>query len=163
MDLSCTMWLNDWMCVGCDRYQSITDLVRSWYDERQHFSYPNRCSGPVCSHYTQVGRISPLDWVRGSIWIQRDLSETPCSQLMMSKLMGFSLWIRVSTSALCFLSDGVGEHQQSGMCCQEVLQHVRVWEHLEGGNAAGLQLLYKVRRTSRNSLTFGEKHFLARI
>ncbi len=48
---------------------------------------------------------------------------------------------------LCFLSDGVGEHQQSGMCRQEVLQHVRVWEHLEGGDAAGLQLLYKVRRS----------------
>lgn len=44
------------------------------------------------------------------------------------------------------LSDGVGEHQQSGVRCQEVLQHARVREQLEGGNAAGLQLLYKVRR-----------------
>lgn len=46
---------------------------------------------------------------------------------------------------LWFVSDGVGEHQQSGMCCQEVLQHGRVQQHLEGSNAAGLQLLDKVK------------------
>uniref|UniRef100_A0A673MUA4 Peptidase inhibitor R3HDML-like n=1 Tax=Sinocyclocheilus rhinocerous TaxID=307959 RepID=A0A673MUA4_9TELE len=37
------------------RYRSIIDLERSWYDERHYFSYPNRCSGSVCTHYTQVG------------------------------------------------------------------------------------------------------------
>lgn len=37
-----------------NRYQSITALLQSWYEERQNFSYPNRCSGSVCSHYTQV-------------------------------------------------------------------------------------------------------------
>uniref|UniRef100_A0A665TQ40 SCP domain-containing protein n=1 Tax=Echeneis naucrates TaxID=173247 RepID=A0A665TQ40_ECHNA len=42
------------LSVTSGRYQSITELVRSWYDERQHFSYPNRCSGSVCSHYTQM-------------------------------------------------------------------------------------------------------------
>ncbi|XP_035765143.1 peptidase inhibitor R3HDML [Neolamprologus brichardi] len=42
------------LSVTSGRYQSITDLVRSWNDERHHFSYPNRCSGSVCSHYTQV-------------------------------------------------------------------------------------------------------------
>uniref|UniRef100_A0A672MLG7 R3H domain containing-like n=1 Tax=Sinocyclocheilus grahami TaxID=75366 RepID=A0A672MLG7_SINGR len=36
------------------RHRSIIDLVRSWYDERHYFSYPNRCSGSVCTHYTQV-------------------------------------------------------------------------------------------------------------
>lgn len=48
---------------------------------------------------------------------------------------------------MCPLSDGVGGHQQSGMCRQEVLQHVCVWEHVEGGDAAGLQLLHEVRIT----------------
>ncbi|XP_074499446.1 peptidase inhibitor R3HDML [Sebastes fasciatus] len=42
------------LSVTSGRYQSITDLVRSWYEERHHFSYPNRCSGSVCSHYTQM-------------------------------------------------------------------------------------------------------------
>ncbi|KAM9351051.1 peptidase inhibitor R3HDML [Symphorus nematophorus] len=42
------------LSITSGRYQSITDLVKSWYNERQHFSYPNRCSGSVCSHYTQM-------------------------------------------------------------------------------------------------------------
>uniref|UniRef100_A0A3Q3J5A6 SCP domain-containing protein n=1 Tax=Monopterus albus TaxID=43700 RepID=A0A3Q3J5A6_MONAL len=42
------------LSVTSGRFQSITDLVRSWYDEKHHFSYPERCSGPVCSHYTQM-------------------------------------------------------------------------------------------------------------
>ncbi|XP_029136308.2 R3H domain containing-like [Labrus bergylta] len=42
------------LSITSGRYQSITDLVRTWYDERNHFSYPNRCPGSVCSHYTQM-------------------------------------------------------------------------------------------------------------
>ncbi|XP_033943351.1 peptidase inhibitor R3HDML [Pseudochaenichthys georgianus] len=42
------------LSITTGRYRSITDLVRSWYEERHHFSYPNRCSGAVCSHYTQM-------------------------------------------------------------------------------------------------------------
>ncbi|XP_042607417.1 peptidase inhibitor 15-like [Cyprinus carpio] len=63
------------------RYRSITDLVRSWYDERHYFSYPNRCSGSVCTHYTQmvwatsnkigcaIRRCSNM-YVFGSMWKQ---------------------------------------------------------------------------------------------
>ncbi|KAM4563622.1 peptidase inhibitor R3HDML [Odontesthes bonariensis] len=42
------------MSITSGRYQSIAELIRSWHDERHHFSYPNRCSGSVCSHYTQM-------------------------------------------------------------------------------------------------------------
>ncbi|XP_042347292.1 R3H domain containing-like [Plectropomus leopardus] len=42
------------LSVTSGRYQSITDLVQSWYNERHHFSYPNGCRGSVCSHYTQM-------------------------------------------------------------------------------------------------------------
>ncbi|XP_041656072.1 R3H domain containing-like isoform X1 [Cheilinus undulatus] len=42
------------LSITSGRYQSITDLMQSWYNERNHFSYPNRCSGSVCSHYTQM-------------------------------------------------------------------------------------------------------------
>lgn len=46
------------------RYRPLTFHVQSWYDEVRDFSYPYpqecnpycpyRCSGPVCTHYTQV-------------------------------------------------------------------------------------------------------------
>ncbi|XP_042569750.1 peptidase inhibitor 15-like [Cyprinus carpio] len=66
------------------RYSSIIDLVRSWYDERYYFSYPNRCSGSVCTHYTQmvwatsnkigcaIRRCSNMN-VFGSMWKQATL------------------------------------------------------------------------------------------
>lgn len=51
----CTKRLNVILAVlfSC-RYKSVTELVKSWYDEKYSFSYPNRCTGSVCSHYTQV-------------------------------------------------------------------------------------------------------------
>ncbi|TRY54305.1 hypothetical protein DNTS_021284 [Danionella cerebrum] len=36
------------------RYKSIIDMIKSWYDERHSFSFPNRCNGFVCTHYTQM-------------------------------------------------------------------------------------------------------------
>ncbi|XP_060930067.1 R3H domain containing-like [Limanda limanda] len=42
------------LSITSGRFQSITDLIRSWYNERHHFSYPSRCTGSVCSHYTQM-------------------------------------------------------------------------------------------------------------
>uniref|UniRef100_A0A8C5SB63 Cysteine rich secretory protein LCCL domain containing 1 n=1 Tax=Laticauda laticaudata TaxID=8630 RepID=A0A8C5SB63_LATLA len=46
------------------RYRPLTFHVQSWYDEVRDFTYPYpqecnpycpyRCSGPVCTHYTQV-------------------------------------------------------------------------------------------------------------
>lgn len=47
-----------------NRYRPPTFHVQAWYDEVKDFSYPYehecnpycpfRCSGPVCTHYTQV-------------------------------------------------------------------------------------------------------------
>lgn len=59
------------MFAGCDRYQSITDLVKSWHMERHHFSYPNRCSGSVCSHYTQVRST----WIQSIIAFKESLAK----------------------------------------------------------------------------------------
>ncbi|NWH87354.1 CRLD1 protein, partial [Mystacornis crossleyi] len=46
------------------RYRPPTFHVQAWYDEVRDFTYPHphecnpycpyRCSGPVCTHYTQV-------------------------------------------------------------------------------------------------------------
>ena len=48
----------------CLRYQPPTFHVQAWYSEVKDYSYPYpqecnpycpfRCSGPVCTHYTQV-------------------------------------------------------------------------------------------------------------
>ncbi|XP_067904347.1 peptidase inhibitor 15-like [Heterodontus francisci] len=52
------------MSIQSGRYRSIIDLVRSWYEEGRYYSFPypgecnprcpNKCSGTVCSHYTQM-------------------------------------------------------------------------------------------------------------
>ncbi|KFP33588.1 Peptidase inhibitor R3HDML, partial [Colius striatus] len=49
---------------ACCRYRSVTDMVKSWHQEKQHYSFPHphecnprcpsKCSGSVCSHYTQM-------------------------------------------------------------------------------------------------------------
>ncbi|KAF2981260.1 hypothetical protein EK904_004067 [Melospiza melodia maxima] len=46
------------------RYRSVLDMVKSWHQEKQHYSFPqprecnprcpSKCSGSVCSHYTQM-------------------------------------------------------------------------------------------------------------
>ncbi|XP_060792741.1 R3H domain containing-like [Neoarius graeffei] len=36
------------------RYRSVIELVKSWHDEKYSFSYPNRCTGSICTHYTQM-------------------------------------------------------------------------------------------------------------
>ncbi|XP_004687075.1 PREDICTED: peptidase inhibitor R3HDML [Condylura cristata] len=43
------------------RYRSVVDLVKSWSEERRHYSFPapgdchrHCCRGSVCSHYTQM-------------------------------------------------------------------------------------------------------------
>ncbi|KAF6089095.1 R3H domain containing like [Phyllostomus discolor] len=52
------------LSIHTGRYHSVVDLVRAWSEERQHYLFPApadctprcpwRCSGPVCSHYTQM-------------------------------------------------------------------------------------------------------------
>nr|XP_033770869.1 peptidase inhibitor R3HDML [Geotrypetes seraphini] len=46
------------------RYRSVISLVQSWYNERHYYSFPypqecypscpNKCSGSICGHYTQM-------------------------------------------------------------------------------------------------------------
>ncbi|XP_055281693.1 peptidase inhibitor R3HDML isoform X2 [Moschus berezovskii] len=52
------------LSVHSGRYRSVVDLVKSWSEEKRHYLFPApkdctphcpwRCSGPVCSHYTQM-------------------------------------------------------------------------------------------------------------
>ncbi|XP_063065558.1 R3H domain containing-like [Engraulis encrasicolus] len=42
------------LSINSGGYRSVIDLVRSWHDEKNAFSYPNYCTGSVCSHYTQM-------------------------------------------------------------------------------------------------------------
>lgn len=59
LNFSCFLWF-----FSSNRYRPPTFHVQAWYDEVRDFSYPYehecnpycpfRCSGPVCTHYTQV-------------------------------------------------------------------------------------------------------------
>ncbi|EPQ10773.1 Peptidase inhibitor R3HDML [Myotis brandtii] len=52
------------LAIHSGRYRSVVDLVKSWSEEKRHYLFPApkdcsphcpwRCSGPVCSHYTQM-------------------------------------------------------------------------------------------------------------
>ncbi|XP_029816288.1 peptidase inhibitor R3HDML [Manacus vitellinus] len=52
------------LSIQSGRYRSVTDMVKSWHQEQQHYSFPHprecsprcpsKCSGSVCSHYTQM-------------------------------------------------------------------------------------------------------------
>uniref|UniRef100_A0A8B9IAU1 R3H domain containing like n=1 Tax=Anser brachyrhynchus TaxID=132585 RepID=A0A8B9IAU1_9AVES len=52
------------LSIHSGRYRSVVDMVRSWHREQQHYSFPHprecnprcpsKCSGSVCSHYTQM-------------------------------------------------------------------------------------------------------------
>ncbi|XP_027704224.1 peptidase inhibitor R3HDML [Vombatus ursinus] len=52
------------LSIHSGRYRSVVDLIKSWSEEKQHYSFPNpkecsprcpwHCSGPVCTHYTQM-------------------------------------------------------------------------------------------------------------
>lgn len=60
------------------RYRSVMDMVKSWHQEKQHYSFPHprecnprcpsKCSGSVCSHYTQVSTAaSPEPEAKGGL------------------------------------------------------------------------------------------------
>ncbi|KAM6164384.1 peptidase inhibitor R3HDML [Rhynchocyon petersi] len=52
------------LSVYSGRYNSVVDLVKPWSEEKQHYVFPApsecdphcpfHCSGPVCTHYTQM-------------------------------------------------------------------------------------------------------------
>lgn len=76
-------WLFFYLLRLC-RYHSVVDLVKSWSEEKRHYLFPApkdctprcpwRCSGPVCSHYTQVH----LCWDVGLMREQILLEESEC-------------------------------------------------------------------------------------
>lgn len=69
------------------RYRSVVDLVKSWSEEKRHYLFPApkdcnphcpwHCSGPVCSHYTQVP-LCPDEGLMGE-QILVSLGEKECS------------------------------------------------------------------------------------
>ncbi|XP_004468988.2 peptidase inhibitor R3HDML [Dasypus novemcinctus] len=52
------------LSIHSGRYRSVVELVKPWSEEKQYYSFPaprdcnphcpRHCSGPVCSHYTQM-------------------------------------------------------------------------------------------------------------
>lgn len=62
------------MLTHLSRYRPPTFHVQAWYDEVKDYSFPYpqecnpycpfRCSGPVCTHYTQVARPGLYHFIR---------------------------------------------------------------------------------------------------
>lgn len=136
------VWNTVILCVPPDpsRYRPPTFHVQAWYDEVRDYSFPYpqecnpycpfRCSGPVCTHYTQVwvipyhvrglGRLCPLSFMAS------------CSVLFI------------------YYSARVGHQQSYWLCHQPVLQHERVGTDLGQSRLSCLQLLTKVSRFCRD-------------
>ncbi|KAJ7413065.1 Peptidase inhibitor R3HDML [Willisornis vidua] len=68
------------LSIQSGRYRSVIDMVKSWHQEKQHYSFPHphecnprcpsKCSGSVCSHYTQGKLLAMLqDEVWELIWM----------------------------------------------------------------------------------------------
>lgn len=105
--------------------------VQAWYDEVRYYSYPYsqecnphcpfRCSGPVCTHYTQVSGVC------NSLWTTAGDHACLCPASCVSR------------------SAGVGHQQSYRLCHQRVLQHERVGDDLDQGRVPGVQLLSAVR------------------
>lgn len=66
-------------CSTLCRSSSVINMVKSWHQEKQHYSFPHprecnprcpsKCSSSVCSHYTQVSVThSPGAVSRAGVW-----------------------------------------------------------------------------------------------
>lgn len=112
------------------RYRPPTFHVQAWYDEVKDFSFsypqecnpycPFKCSGPVCTHYTQVTTHGSYHLVSGGGGGIRDL--IPCLPR----------------------AAGLGHEQSDRLCRQLVLQHERVGADLGQSCLSCLQLFTKV-------------------
>lgn len=132
------------------RYRPPTFHVQAWYDEVKDYTFPYpqecnpycpfRCSGPVCTHYTQVNtpRIGLLH----------------CDILVSKPLFSELLIICCccSSSFNLFSAAGLGHQQSDWLRRQFVLQYERVGADLGQSRLSCLQLLPKV---SQHGLIIG--------
>lgn len=122
-----------WLClsalVPC-RYRPPTFHVQAWYDEVKDYSFPYpqecntycpfKCSGPVCTHYTQV----TTHGLYHSIYIGGHSG---------------------SDFGLPAAAD-LGYQQSDWLCCQLVLQHECLGPDLGQSHLSCLQLFAKVSK-----------------
>lgn len=118
-------------------YRSILQLVKPWYDEVKDYSFPYprdcnprcplRCYGPMCTHYTQV-----------ETWLELHVIELNCC----------SSDINSDSRLFCFV-DGVGNIQQSRLCCSHVPQYECMGFSVETCYVFSVQLLTQVSITGK--------------
>lgn len=117
------------MTAFASRYRPPTFHVQAWYDEVKDFSFsypqecnpycPFKCSGPVCTHYTQVIVVF--------------------YHLITSRGGAYVISLRLPVAA------GLGHKQSDRLRRQLVLQHECVGPDLGQSGLSCLQLFTKVR------------------
>lgn len=130
------IWLYEIYKTYCNlviRYRPPTFHVQAWYDEVKDYSFPYpqecnpycpfKCSGPVCTHYTQVIN---LTW----LFVKSFCSVVNCH---------------------CVVAC-LGHKQPNWLCHQPLLQHERVGTNLGKGCISCLQLFTKVSTPLRSHI-----------
>lgn len=122
------------MTAFASRYRPPTFHVQAWYDEVKDFSFsypqecnpycPFKCSGPVCTHYTQV-----------------------TNHALYYLIMIFFLGGGTYMICLCLpVAAGLGHKQSDRLRRQLVLQHECVGADLGQSGLSCLQLFTKVSK-----------------
>lgn len=129
------------------RYRPPTFHVQAWYDEVKDYTFPYpqecnpycpfRCSGPVCTHYTQVNRPGLgcfLRYVKSPSLYFQNSSSFVVALLLLN----------------LFSAAGLGHQQSDWLRRQFVLQYERVGADLGQSRLSCLQLLPKVSQHGLN-------------
>lgn len=142
------------MLTDLSRYRPPTSHVQAWYDEVKDYSFPYpqecnpycplKCSGPVCTHYTQVGQLLYGSWLLEMLHM---CNETVCLSHLVSPLC-----------CPCFVA-GLGYQQSNWLRSQLVLQHERVGADLGQSRLSCLQLFTQVSTNVAWWVTVVSSHF----
>lgn len=140
--------LHDLYCLCSFRYRSPAFHVQSWYDEVKDYTYPyphecnpwcpDKCTGAMCTHYTQVKETN------GFHTFTLCIPPCPCCHFNMCPQ-----WDSLLTSHNCVtLADSLGHDEQDWLCCECLQANECLGRNMGECRLPGLQLLTKVRQMS---------------
>lgn len=101
------------------------DMVKSWHQEKQHYSFPHprecnprcpsKCSGSVCSHYTQVSTAAPRDPAAKGGLVQ------------LTALLPAAAGIQDQILAAASFQSGSGPGNWQCVCCRDAGDAIPPW------------------------------------
>lgn len=123
------------------RYRSPAFHVQSWYDEVKDYSYPyphecnpwcpDKCTGPMCTHYTQVREM----------YLYLYSASPSASCVTATRVRGLLVLNKHDV-----LADSLGHDKQDWLCCERLQADECLGRDLGERCLPGLQLLTQVRR-----------------